>query len=81
MHRIFLAHMRGDRSQAALAEAGALAAETGTCLLCFERDPTHCHRSLVAGMISDGTGLVVHRLHASIDLPEPKPKRSRRTPP
>ncbi len=81
MHRIFLAHVSGDRSQAALAEARALAAETRACLLCFERDPTHCHRSLVAGMIADATGLAVHHLHAAIDLPEPKPKRPRRTPP
>ena len=80
MQRIFRAHMEGDRSQAALGEARALAAETRACLLCFERHPTHCHRTLVAEMIAGDTGQAVHHLHAAIDLPEPKPRR-RRIPP
>ena len=78
MHRIFQAHMTGDRSQAALAEARALASETCACLLCYERDPAHCHRTVVAGMIAADTGLVVQHLHAAIDLPEPEPRRPRR---
>ena len=46
MQRIFTAHMQADRSRDALAEARAIAAETRACLLCFERDHTHCARML-----------------------------------
>lgn len=79
MERIFRAHMEGDRSQAALAEGQALAAGTRACLLCFERDPTHCHRSLVAEMIIGRTCQPIQHLHATIDLPEPVARRPRKT--
>ena len=79
MQRIFRAHLEGDRSRAALEEARALAAERRACLLCFERDPGHCHRTLVAEMIAGRTGQAVHHLHAAIDLPEPGVHRPRKT--
>ncbi len=76
MRRIFEAHVAGDRSQAALRRAGALAAERRVCLLCFERDHDHCHRALVADMIADRTGQAVQHLRAAIDGPEPgRPRR------
>jgi len=52
MHRIFAAHMQGAEAQADLARAAAIAREAPACLLCFERDPAQCHRSIVAGMLS-----------------------------
>lgn len=64
MRRIFLAHMQGDRSQAALAEAAEAAAANSVCLLCFEREPAHCHRALVADLICAGTSQPVLHLHA-----------------
>ncbi len=66
MQRIFAVHMQGDRPQAALAEARAAALETRACLLCFERDPAHCHRTLVGDLLCSDAGLapLVH-LHAS----------------
>lgn len=51
MHRIFRAHMEEPTAQADLARAAALAAEEPVCLLCFERDPAQCHRTLVAEML------------------------------
>ncbi len=48
---IFQAHMQGDRPQAELAQAIGLARGTRACLLCFERDHTHCHRQIVADML------------------------------
>ena len=51
MHRIFRAHMEDPEAQADLARAAALAAEEPVCLLCFERDPAQCHRSIVAEML------------------------------
>ncbi len=48
MHRIFRAHMAEPAAQADLARAGAFATAAPVCLLCFERDPAQCHRTLVA---------------------------------
>ena len=78
MQRIFQAHMQGDQSRAALAEAQAIAIETHACLLCFERDHTHCHRTLVADMIAADTGLPITHLQASVELP-PSTRRPRTT--
>lgn len=79
MQRVFAAHMQGDRSRAALAEARAVAIETRACLLCFERDHAHCHRTLVAEMLTAGGAQRIHHLHATIDLPPPVRRRVGRT--
>ncbi|WP_158928845.1 DUF488 family protein [Acidisphaera sp. S103] len=61
MEVIFREHMTSDRSQAELVQAKQLVRERPACLLCFERDHTTCHRSLVAEMIVAETGQpVVH---------------------
>ena len=40
-----------------------LAAERAICLLCFERDPAVCHRSLIAQRMADKRpGLVIHHI-------------------
>ncbi len=59
---IYQAHMQGDRPQAELAQAIALARGTRACLLCFERDHTTCHRTLVAELITTETGQSVMHL-------------------
>ncbi|MGH7211987.1 MAG: DUF488 family protein [Acetobacteraceae bacterium] len=64
MATIYHAHMQGDEPRAALAEATMLAREHRSCLLCFERDPAHCHRRIVAKMITSQTGQNVNHLHA-----------------
>ncbi len=56
MAAIFNAHMTGDEPQAALAEATSLARAHRACLLCFERDPHFCHRTIVAAMVAVRTG-------------------------
>ncbi len=48
---IFEAHMQSDKAQVELAQAKVLTLEKRTCLLCFERDHTTCHRRLVAELI------------------------------
>lgn len=80
MQRIFRAHMQGDHSRAALAEVRAIAIETRACLLCFERDHAHCHRTLVAEMIAGETGQPIHHLLPAIALPEPARSTARRRP-
>ena len=58
MHRIFRAHMQEPDAQADLARAAELTAQQPCCLLCFERDHTHCHRQIVAEML----GIEAHHL-------------------
>ncbi len=61
MEVIFREHMTSDRSQAELAQAKTLVRDRTACLLCFERDHTTCHRTLVAEMVTAETGQpVVH---------------------
>jgi uncharacterized protein (DUF488 family) len=49
--RVFVSHMRSDAAQADLRKASDLVTEGGACLLCFERDHSACHRSIVAEAI------------------------------
>ena len=51
MHRIFRAHMAEPEAQADLARAAVLAEAETVCLLCFERDPACCHRTIVAELL------------------------------
>jgi uncharacterized protein (DUF488 family) len=45
---IYARHLSENQSQIALASLEKTAEEATTCLLCFERDPSVCHRSIVA---------------------------------
>lgn len=45
---IFHAHMKLDAAQNALEEVMEIASNEPSVLLCFERDPKGCHRSIVA---------------------------------
>ena len=49
LRRIYGEHLATSGARAELAELGALVAGgRRVCLLCFERRPEHCHRSMVA---------------------------------
>ena len=43
-----------------------LVRESKACLLCFERDPAHCHRRIVAGLVCEETGQTVADLAVPI---------------
>lgn len=54
MRTIFLAHMATLDAQAALADlAEIVRAGRRVCLLCFEADPEHCHRNIVAAQLAE----------------------------
>jgi uncharacterized protein (DUF488 family) len=54
MRKIFLAHMRTADAQDAFDDLVQLVrSERRVCLLCFEADPAHCHRSIVASMVRE----------------------------
>ena len=45
-------------AQAAAAIMLDLAAERPSALLCYERDPCHCHRTLLLGAVGEGASVV-----------------------
>ncbi|MEY9604634.1 uncharacterized protein (DUF488 family) [Bradyrhizobium japonicum] len=49
--RIYGKHLAQAESQQALKELAALVRKQPTCLMCFEREPTECHRLIVAGQL------------------------------
>lgn len=74
----YLQHLSAPTTQIALDEAVALAAERSSCLLCFERDPDECHRTLIAdAMVASGLGSVDH-LSVPIGVVEPEAGSAKR---
>jgi uncharacterized protein (DUF488 family) len=52
MRNIFLAHMATPDADAALGDLAELVRSgRRVCILCFEADPAHCHRSIVAELL------------------------------
>ncbi|MGX7709354.1 DUF488 domain-containing protein [Methylobacterium sp. Gmos1] len=53
---IYTRHLSGNEAQQALTALGAIVSKQVTCLMCFERDPTVCHRSIVALALKEQFG-------------------------
>jgi uncharacterized protein (DUF488 family) len=61
MQRIFNQHMLEPEALGALETAISLTGIKRACLLCYEHDPAHCHRTLVAERIQARTGAkIIH---------------------
>ena len=50
---IFGEHLATDAAQHAVREVAAIARGEMTCLMCYERDPSTCHRQIVATQLRD----------------------------
>ena len=61
-HAIFDAQLATEAAQIQLGEVAALVAAERPCLMCYERDPNQCHRSIVAARLTETTGLAVRHL-------------------
>lgn len=59
---IFETHMLSDTAQQDLAAAIDLAGGAPSCLMCYERDPQHCHRAIVAVKIQKSSDFEVMHL-------------------
>lgn len=59
---IFSAHIDLPASRSALNEAVSLATEKRSVLVCFERDPRHCHRTIVAERMAAISSFKITRL-------------------
>lgn len=60
--QIFTRHLRTAEAQTDLQIAADLVREGGACLLCYERQPEFCHRSIVAEALTATTGTDVRHL-------------------
>lgn len=58
--RAYADHMRTDIFQLAAAEVLMQAEREAPCLMCAERDPAQCHRSLIADWMVVRGGRVIH---------------------
>ncbi len=68
---VYTDHLAQDDSQASLEDLIEVVKNKKTCLLCFERDPKTCHRSIIAQSI-------VARGHDSFELYGDDPTRYER---
>lgn len=68
MREIFLEHLATPEAQAELARLGEIV-QSGrrVCILCFEADPAHCHRSIVAQALAERIPLEIQNLRPSIE--------------
>jgi uncharacterized protein (DUF488 family) len=65
--RIYDAHIKTPGAQEELDELTALVRKSRVCLLCYERDPAHCHRSRIAELIRERTGVEVKDLIPTLE--------------
>jgi uncharacterized protein (DUF488 family) len=63
--KIYNEHVAQPAAQSSLQTAVTIATEEPSVLLCYERDPKHCHRTLVADMMKDLASLSVRHLGVS----------------
>lgn len=62
MRAIYMKQLGEPEAQEQLARAMRLAGEHKSALLCFEADHAHCHRDIVAHLISDRIGCAIEDL-------------------
>ena len=75
---IYSTHLDSDDAQSSLKELVAVAGGKPTCLLCFERDPVTCHRSIVAEAMTESAEFEVCDLYG--DNPERYVRNASRMP-
>ncbi len=65
LHRIYAAHLKTPQAREELDELSSLVKKSGpVCILCYERDHTHCHRQWIAEIIEHRDGVKVENLVA-----------------
>jgi uncharacterized protein (DUF488 family) len=65
LHKIYAAHLKTAQAKEEMDELSALVKKSGpVCILCYERDHTHCHRHWIAEIIEDRDGVKIDNLVA-----------------
>lgn len=74
MRAVFAAHLRTLEARSALDSlVDIVASGRRVCLLCFEADPAHCHRSLVAEAVAGLTPVEITHLSPDGGLADDDP--------
>lgn len=68
LRHIYLEHLASDKAQTDFEQLVQLI-DSGrrVCLLCYEAQPEHCHRSMVAAALVDRGGVVVEHLMPELE--------------
>lgn len=61
-HRVFETHLATDEVRAALEQLVVLCRDESVCLMCYEREPTRCHRLLIGERLTREHGVEVRDL-------------------
>ena len=65
LHKIYAAHLKTPQAREELDELSLLVKKSGpVCILCYERDHSHCHRQWIAEVIEQRDGVGVENLVA-----------------
>ena len=65
LQKIYTKHLKTAQAKEELDELSALVTKSGpVCILCYERDHTHCHRRWIAEIIEDRDDVKVENLTA-----------------
>ena len=65
LHKIYAKHLKTPQAREELNELSALVKKSGPiCLLCYERDHSHCHRQWIAEIIERRDGVKIENLAA-----------------
>ncbi|MEA2831564.1 MAG: hypothetical protein QOF22_2312 [Bradyrhizobium sp.] len=63
LHRIYAAHLKTPQAREELDQLSALVRKSGpVCILCYERDHSHCHRQWIAEVIEERDGVKIENL-------------------
>ncbi len=63
LRRVYDAHLGTPEAEHEMAELIALVKSgPAVCLLCFEREPEHCHRSRIAEIVGESLGVRIENL-------------------
>ena len=66
--------MDGPDGRKGLEDALSFAAKESVCLLCLEKSPAHCHRSMVANRMSAMSGQEI--VHLRVEARQPHPAQT-----
>jgi uncharacterized protein (DUF488 family) len=65
LHRIYAKHLKTPQAREELDELSSLVLKSGpVCILCYERDHSHCHRQWIAELIRERDGVKIENLVA-----------------
>jgi uncharacterized protein (DUF488 family) len=65
LHKIYAKHLKTPQAREELDELSSMVNKSGpVCILCYERDHTHCHRRWIAEIIEDRDSVRIENLAA-----------------